>query len=718
MAKRLGVGFIETSARTGFNAQEAFIELVRVTPRTGIEYKMAILGDGGVGKSSLCTRFISGHFVENYDPTIEDSYRKQIVIPGLKPVTKSKPDAVESSSKGFFSGLFKRSGSKKKETKKGKKSTAPSDPPKKPAKKIKVPKATSNVIGLSLGTIGDPVDVVDAGVMKCEKCQTIMSSLSVINTTKGEDGLIESAVWTCEFCGTDNRKVENMVGQLPQSEVVDYVLEAPPTEELEPGEGEDGDKKTVIKAASSKKGGIILFAIDISSSMAVTVEIPELQAEWQSQRDGGSQQKHTSRLDCIKEAVTRHLDHLAVERPDCQVGIITFGSQVHVLGDCQSEGRKAHKTIQSDMLNNYDGLLEEGRACFKTLELRDLKNSLDNLKSIVSGLDTSGCTALGPALTVASSIAAAHGGSGEVILCTDGMPNTGVGQVNHGSLDGGNQFYTKIGNYAKSQGVSISILGTEGEDFGMAKVSISAELSSGTINILHPLEIVRQIRKIAQNPIVASEVETVLVSRPAVEFKGPKMSPVVSKTIIEVGNAMQDTDLAVPFNIDVDKLGKSQELPFQTQFVYRHKNGGKYLRVITKTKKVTADRKTMEKTSNLAVLGLAALHSSAQLAQEGKVEEARMYLQVTTCLMERAAVTDHQCEEKGSFDYYARQLDEELWRSGGGAGKMSDSTLRMVLQTKKVNLGQLLASDAKQSVFAKRKADESVFKQYYSYRFN
>ena len=93
MAKRLGVGFIETSARTGFNAQEAFIELVRVTPRTGIEYKMAILGDGGVGKSSLCTRFISGHFVENYDPTIEDSYRKQIVIPGLKPVTKSKPGA-------------------------------------------------------------------------------------------------------------------------------------------------------------------------------------------------------------------------------------------------------------------------------------------------------------------------------------------------------------------------------------------------------------------------------------------------------------------------------------------------------------------------------------------------------------------------------------------------------------------------------------------------
>ena len=74
--------------------------------------------------------------------------------------------------------------------------------------------------------------------------------------------------------------------------------------------------------------------------------------------------------------------------------------------------------------------------------------------------------------------------------------------------------------------MSISILGTQGEDFGMAQVSISAEVSGGTVNILHPLEIVRQIRKIAQNPIVATEVEAVFISHPSVEVKGPRMSPV------------------------------------------------------------------------------------------------------------------------------------------------------------------------------------------------
>ncbi|KAF7317868.1 Ras-like protein [Mycena kentingensis (nom. inval.)] len=43
------------------------------------EYKLVVVGGGGVGKSALTIQFIQSHFVE-YDPTIEDSYRKQCVI--------------------------------------------------------------------------------------------------------------------------------------------------------------------------------------------------------------------------------------------------------------------------------------------------------------------------------------------------------------------------------------------------------------------------------------------------------------------------------------------------------------------------------------------------------------------------------------------------------------------------------------------------------------
>ena len=33
--------------------------------------------------------------------------------------------------------------------------------------------------------------------------------------------------------------------------------------------------------------------------------------------------------------------------------------------------------------------------------------------------------------------------------------------------------------------------------------------------------------------------------------------------MLEIGNAMQDSDLAVPFHIDADKVGKLTEIPFQ-----------------------------------------------------------------------------------------------------------------------------------------------------------
>merc|ERR1712154_612420 len=46
------------------------------------EYKITVLGSGGVGKSALTIRLITGTYEANYDPTIEDSYRKQVTIDG------------------------------------------------------------------------------------------------------------------------------------------------------------------------------------------------------------------------------------------------------------------------------------------------------------------------------------------------------------------------------------------------------------------------------------------------------------------------------------------------------------------------------------------------------------------------------------------------------------------------------------------------------------
>lgn len=44
------------------------------------EYKLVVVGGGGVGKSALTIQLTQNNFVDEYDPTIEDSYRKQCVI--------------------------------------------------------------------------------------------------------------------------------------------------------------------------------------------------------------------------------------------------------------------------------------------------------------------------------------------------------------------------------------------------------------------------------------------------------------------------------------------------------------------------------------------------------------------------------------------------------------------------------------------------------------
>lgn len=41
---------------------------------------MVVLGSGGVGKSALTVQFVTGTFIEKYDPTIEDFYRKEIEV--------------------------------------------------------------------------------------------------------------------------------------------------------------------------------------------------------------------------------------------------------------------------------------------------------------------------------------------------------------------------------------------------------------------------------------------------------------------------------------------------------------------------------------------------------------------------------------------------------------------------------------------------------------
>lgn len=73
----------------------------RSVGRAPVEYKLVVMGSGGVGKSALSIRFIHGNFVSSYDPTIEDRYTKHLEFEG----GEVKIDLLDTAGQETFSAM-------------------------------------------------------------------------------------------------------------------------------------------------------------------------------------------------------------------------------------------------------------------------------------------------------------------------------------------------------------------------------------------------------------------------------------------------------------------------------------------------------------------------------------------------------------------------------------------------------------------------------------
>lgn len=72
-------------------------------------YKLVVVGSGGVGKSCITIQFIQSYFCSDYDPTIEDSYTKRLVIDDVP----AKLDILDTAGQEEFSAMreqYMRSG--------------------------------------------------------------------------------------------------------------------------------------------------------------------------------------------------------------------------------------------------------------------------------------------------------------------------------------------------------------------------------------------------------------------------------------------------------------------------------------------------------------------------------------------------------------------------------------------------------------------------------
>ena len=101
-------------------------------------------------------------------------------------------------------------------------------------------------------------------------------------------------------------------------------MEVPKDEEKDE-EKPDNDSATAATDSKKppKRGSLVIFAVDVSGSMSTTTEVPALQAEWTSAtgRSGGGGTRYISRLEAIKEAVSRHIERMALTDPQNKVSV-------------------------------------------------------------------------------------------------------------------------------------------------------------------------------------------------------------------------------------------------------------------------------------------------------------------------------------------------------------------------------------------------------------
>eukprot|EP00055_Hartaetosiga_balthica_P015701 m.94740 g.94740 ORF g.94740 m.94740 type:complete len:947 (+) comp8930_c0_seq3:146-2986(+) len=807
-ALEFGCPFVETSAKDGINVQEAFYQsvLTQLPPYTR-NLKVTIMGGGGVGKSALTIRFIQNHFVDCYDPTIEDSYRKQVVVPGLGDLIASslKPKkgkkmhrqtgpspSLSEDNKGFFHRLmtsFRKSSSPSSSSTQNTVRTKDQsvlssrkhgkvDEEEKKTKTLSVDAVDTNAIAIRLGEVATGFEAFESKPIYCTHCNAVLTKSSIIidtigDKTRGEmdetdsetmgsnssissdqlsttssssqdknastaddgvSGKTPSAPlppqqelnrckkeWVCYFCGHLNAHVDLNKEKFPFVDKADFQLAPSPLARIIDASSEGSNEVSKVNYTDTS---VVIFCVDISGSMSATLTVPDLQNEWRNLRQPeqtGHGTNYVTRLECVKGAILKQLEHMAATFPNRRVVILTFSSQLYVYPSPKSD------VVQlSGSSENVEELWATAEKAIGSTKIPTIGNTVEEWKSVVKSLSTAGSTALGPALVSATAICSALSEKSEIVLCTDGLPNVGIGRLD--TYNQNSNFYSDIGERAKDKGVVIRIIGTEGQESDLDKLSACTTISGGSIVTLNPAELERQIRVMAQEVIAATNVKLDVHLPSFCNLHADvNNNPKNGNTLrLDIGNVTSKSDIAFGFDVIKAKLKQKYgllhdnlpQLQIQVVITFTSEDGAVNMRVLSGEMDVVLQPQLDG--ADVATLSLTCAQRCSRLALAKNFRQAYELYLAYNHLIDELHSTDTQAEEKFSFAAETQTLVHQLAKSISSSKSrvVNDTSTKIYQEMKRSNLVRFLAGSRKTDAVNKRVVTQQFRDQYYAYKFD
>ena len=250
----------------------------------------------------------------------------------------------------------------------------------------------------------------------------------------------------------------------------------------------------------------------------------------------------------MKQAIVDQIESAVKNEKKRKIGLVTFESNVEVFGD----GTKNSERVNDGILNEYQSLLDEGSKLGDKMMGKAIGDTHENLLKRVKKMTTAGSTALGPGVSISMAMAAKGTPGSQVVICTDGAANCGVGSVGYYGESNADEFYDKAGQFAQNHGLTINVVSIIGADCYLDKLSKLAELTGGTVERVDPMNLGDNFKEIFALKSIATNVEIKIKLHKALMFRNEQKDNLRDDGTLlvrKLGNVNEDTEITFEYTL-------------------------------------------------------------------------------------------------------------------------------------------------------------------------